>query len=560
MKSFAVGLASVALALTMSACESTDAKPVVGVGALRARVQVSGAARVDDVKKVIVRITSSDPGDPAIAPLVLDTAAANGTYSGVFPNLRTTTATGPTYSLVAEATNAADEVLYRGTASNVIVSEGVPNTIHIVANSTEVVDPVERIPARITSVQANDMVRSGETLSFVVAYNSDATAPVAVSWEQVGIADPATVFSPADQASTTWTAPTTSVALLETITVSVSNGVGAASEYTFTVNVAAKIDVPVEITLNDPPTISGMTLSDSRINPGTDVEFAVAATDPNGDTLTYTFVPNSCSGALSQAGNVATFTADASDAVCRLKVTVSDPHGLSAVGLVTLVVDAAPPTRRFTMTPTLPYTLANVAGVADDGAPGFEGGSIRAAIGTATAKGELYFAPARLFGREITLGEIARMSYFTKKPTLHAGVPFGVHDGYLAIYTRPYAGQTTSWFGARVSAEPYYASPLLETAGEWNEWSTDGAERQLSFFESTYNQFGTYDDPTWSDFVHLGNSMAGPNGRLSLPYATLPVLYITLQTASNNLGFAGQLDGFQLELTDGTVAVVDFQE
>jgi hypothetical protein len=559
MKSFALGLASVALALTMSACESTDAKPIVGVGALRARVQVSGAARVDEVTKVTVRITSSDPGDPAIAPLVLDTAAANGTYSGIFPNLRTSTNGGPTYNLVAEATDAADEVLYRGTATNVVVAEGVPVTIHIVANSTDIVDPTERIPARITSVQANDLVRSGETLTFVVAYNSDATAPVAVSWKQAGVADAATVFSPADEASTTWTAPTTSVALLETITVSVSNGVGAASEYTFTVNVAAKIDVPVEITLNDPPVISGMTLTDSQIDPGTDVDFAVAATDPNGDTLTYTFVPNTCSGELSQTGNVATFTAGPSDAVCQLKVTVSDPHGLSAVGLVTLVVDAAPPTRRFTVTPALPYTLANVAGVADDGAPGFEGGSIRAAIGAASAKGELYFAPARLFGRDIALGEIARMSYFTKKPTLHVGVPFDVHDWYLTIYTSPYAGQTSGWFGARVTAEPYYASPLVETAGAWNEWSTDGVERQLIFFESTFGNFGTYDDPTWSEFV-LEDSLAGAGPRVSLPYATQPVLAITLQTASNNLGFAGQLDGFQLELTDGTVAVVDFQE
>jgi hypothetical protein len=568
MKSFALGLTSVALALTMSACESTDAKPVVGVGALRARVQVSGASNAADVTKVTVRITSSDPGDPAIAPLVLDTAAANGTYGGVFLNLRSSTNGGPTYDLLAEATDAANKVLYRGSANDVNVTEGVMPTVIIVANSTDPVVETDRIPVRITSVTANDIVRSGEKLTFKVAYNTDATAPVAISWQQLGAADQ-TAFSAPGGGVTEWTAPTTTVALTETISVSVSNGVAPAPVVTFNVLVTAKTDVPVEVQLNDPPVIDGMVLSTPRIEPFGSAVLTVTASDPNlGNTLTYAFSGNTCTGTLSgavegvaQVAHGATFNAGAAVGVCKLKVTVSDPHGLTAVGLVTVVVDPMEPTRIFTVTPTAPYTLNNVAGVRDDGAPGFDSGSIKAALATSGAKAQLYFDPARLFGRPITLGDIAELSYFTKKATTHDGGGPEVHDWYVQIYTARYADQTDGgWYGARIGAEPYLSANRVETAGDWNHWSSATAVNQLRFFDSALgNYFGGYADPTWTEFLELGSDVAV--GRpTSVPYAEQPVLYITLQTASSApVGLDAQLDGLRIALNDGTVTVIDFQ-
>ncbi len=58
-------------------------------------------------------------------------------------------------------------------------------------------------------------------------------------------------------------------------------------------------------------------------------------------------------------------------------------------------------------------------------------GSIQA---TGTPKAELYFTPANLFGHAVTLGGIARMSYWTKKGTTHV---VDVQDWLLAVYT-PY--------------------------------------------------------------------------------------------------------------------------
>jgi hypothetical protein len=569
MKSLAVGLASVMLALTMSGCDTTEAKPVAGVGALRARVQISAAANAADVTKVTVRIASSDPADPVIAPLVLDTAAANGTYVGVFLNLRTSTNGGPTYDLVAEATDAADKVLYRGTANDVVVTEGVMPTVIIVANSTDPVVETDPIPVRITSVTANDVVRSGEKLTFKVTYNTDATAPVEISWQQLSAADETAAFSAPAGAITEWTAPTTTEALTETISISVSNGLGPASVVTFNVLVTAKIDVPVEVQLNDPPVIDGMMLSRPRIEPFGSVVLTVTASDPNlGNSLKYAFTRNTCTGAFSGAVdgvaqdlNSATFTADGAFGLCKLKVTVSDQDGLTAIGLVSVVVDPEEPTRIFTVTPTAPYTLANTAGIRDDGAPGFESGSIRAAIAAPGSKAQLNFAPARLFGRSITLGDIAEVSYFTKKATTHDGSGPEVHDWYLQIYTAPYADQTDGrWYGARVGAEPYLSANRVETAGTWNRWSSSAAVNQLRFFDSALNNyFGGYADPTWTELLARSSAVAA--GRpTSVPYAGQPVLYITLQTASSApAGLDAQLDGLRIKLTDGTVTVIDFQ-
>jgi hypothetical protein len=568
MKSLAVGLASVMLALTMSGCDTTDAKPVAGIGALRARVQMSRAPSAADVTKVTIRITSSDPGDPAIAPLVLDTAAANGTYGGVFLNLRTSTNGGPTYDLFAEATDAAAKVLYRGTADDVFVTEGVMPTVIIVANSTDPVVETDRVPVRITSVTANDIVRSGEKLTFKLAYNTDATAPVAISWQQLGAADQTAFTAPAG-AITEWTAPTTTVALTETISVSVSNGVAPASDVTFNVLVTAKTDVPVEVRLNDPPVIEGMAISAPRIEPFGSIVLTVSASDPNlGDSLKYAFSKNTCTGTLSgavdgvaQDASSATFTADAAVGVCKLKVTVSDQDDLTAVGLVTVVVDPMEPTRIFTVTPTAPYTLANVAGVREDGAPGLEVGSIKAAIATAGMKAQVYFDPARLFpGRAITLGDIAQISYFTKKAATHDGGGPEVHDWYVQIYTAPYADQTDGrWYGARVGAEPYLSANRVEVAGDWNHWSSSAAVNQLRFFDSALGYFGGYADPTWTAFL-AGSSDVAAGRPTRVPYAGQRVLSITLQTASSApVTLDAQLDGLRIALTDGTVTVVDFQ-
>lgn len=196
----------------------------------------------------------------------------------------------------------------------------------------------------------------------------------------------------------------------------------------------------------------------------------------------------------------------------------------------------------------------NAVGVTDDAAPGYASGSFAS---NGIAKSDMYFTPDALFKRPVALGDIARMSYWTKTEATHAAVPA---DWYLAIYTSPYEGDCSSgsWYGDRIGTEPYFSKNINDPADTWNNWSTDGAENQLRFFESTGGcngaTFGSYTDPDWATFV-------GGNGLSGDALAGHGVLYISVQTGSAwAAGFEGQLDGFEIELTDGSIATVNFEK
>lgn len=116
---------------------------------------------------------------------------------------------------------------------------------------------------------------------------------------------------------------------------------------------------------------------------------------------------------------------------------------------------------------------------------------------------------------------------------------------------------TSTWYGDRIRAEPYFAIAINDPANTWNKWSTDGTENRLRFFESTEGatgaNYGSYNDPDWQEFITL-------NALSNQPYDSREVLYFSLQTASAWAnGFTGRLDGLRIELKDGSVATVNFE-
>jgi hypothetical protein len=224
---------------------------------------------------------------------------------------------------------------------------------------------------------------------------------------------------------------------------------------------------------------------------------------------------------------------------------------------ITAAVGIAIQTKAFTTTDlTLrPSTSgsAGLVGVSADSAPGFASGSFQS---QGTVKSDIGVTSQALFGRDVALGEIASMSYWTKTNNTHVAVP---GDWYINIYTNPYAGDasSSSWYGDRIGTEPYYSVNLTDPINTWNKWSTDGSVNQLRFFESTDGaagaNFGAYTDPVWSDFV-TGNALSGQ------PYATRTVLKFTLQTGSGWVaGFTGKVDGLTVTLTDGSVGTVNLE-
>ena len=226
------------------------------------------------------------------------------------------------------------------------------------------------------------------------------------------------------------------------------------------------------------------------------------------------------------------------------------------------VAAPAPATTALTVTPsTAPFGSGDgthggnhAVGVLGDSAPGFDVGSFAS---DGLYKTDMYFTPADLFGRDVNVGEVVSISYWTKIGTAHVNPTLG--DWFLAIYTKPYANQVGgSFYGTRIGTEPYLAENLVDPANAWNEWVTDAPSNWLRFFESTYGYFGSYSDPHWDKFIG-GMSLSGSRGP-GVAYATQPVLFFSVQTgAASATGFTGKLDGFTVELSDGSIASVNFE-
>lgn len=178
-----------------------------------------------------------------------------------------------------------------------------------------------------------------------------------------------------------------------------------------------------------------------------------------------------------------------------------------------------------------------------DFADGFGPGSWQA--NATTGKSEFYVTPQELFGRNVTVGDLASISYFTKKDTTHSA---NTADWFFAIYTAKYVGQDAGWYGNRISTEPYFAEDIVETAGTWTQWVTgDGQNNRLRFFDSTNNQyFGSYTDGFLSALT------------ASNAYKDQQIMYFSIQTGSAwASGFTGLVDGLNIELTTGDIGQVN---
>lgn len=189
-------------------------------------------------------------------------------------------------------------------------------------------------------------------------------------------------------------------------------------------------------------------------------------------------------------------------------------------------------------------------GVQGDSPTGWGSGSWQANGSKVT---EYYFSPNMLFNKNITIGDIQSISFWTKKGTTHIE---SAPDWFFTIYTTPFAG---SWYGYRIIAEPYFSENLNDPANEWNLWSSDRGNNWLRFFvsgisgKSVYN--GAYTDP------HLDAFKLRPSARSTgATMADEPIQSFRMSTASGWAnGFTGQLDGLTITLTDGTAARVNFE-
>jgi hypothetical protein len=200
-----------------------------------------------------------------------------------------------------------------------------------------------------------------------------------------------------------------------------------------------------------------------------------------------------------------------------------------------------------TITTVTALPVANSVGSADYAAE-FAPGSWQANATVAGQKSEYYVSPQSLFGRDVNIGEISSISYFTKKNTTHT---VNAADWFLNIYTKPDTNLPVhgSWYGNRIGSEPYFSQNLLDPSNTWNQWVTpEGQNNRLRFFDSTNNQyFGSYTDGFLSDLI------------ANAAYKNQKILLFSVQTGSAWAnGFTGLVDGLTIELTGGDIGRVNF--
>lgn len=310
-------------------------------------------------------------------------------------------------------------------------------------------------------------------------------------------------------------------------------------------------------TINHWPDIDKIASANAQVLPNGTLGLTVTASDLDGDPLTYKW-SSDCGGTFDSAKVTnPTFTAPGALGACTLSVLVEDGKGGANTGKLTVNVRELGVLVHSTM--TIHASGTEVIGVQAGLAIGWSGTSIQKVAVPActkdpsTCKAEYYVPPADLFGHPVLLGDVSRISYWTKKATSHTSEPA---DWYIVIYTMPYSPPTApngGWYGARINTEPYFSENLSEIVGEFNQWSSEEAvSNSLRFYESTANTFGTSTDQHWTAFVE-GTSLAG------FSYKTQPIKYFSIQTSTSmEKTFVGQVAGVLIELKDGSTANIDF--
>jgi len=158
---------------------------------------------------------------------------------------------------------------------------------------------------------------------------------------------------------------------------------------------------------------------------------------------------------------------------------------------------------------------------------------------------------------EYTVADIAEVSFATNKSG-------GNDDFYLQAYTKSDGiDDTGSWYGYRLTAHTHLSKDLVSMDNEWNLWSTDSAENQLTFYDRAFTNGGFQGQPTLAEIVadpELDWTAWNPEATASgVDYAGETVKRLSLQTDSGWDTFDGCLDSIAVVLVDGRALYIDLE-
>lgn len=221
---------------------------------------------------------------------------------------------------------------------------------------------------------------------------------------------------------------------------------------------------------------------------------------------------------------------------------------LRATGLVGSVSAQRGRNKRFVLRPDFEGLVGGAVGTREEAHT--LAGAWRTAVDTdgddADDKLQLYLTPDYLFQNAgaVTINDLTHVSYHTKKDQETSGSePYNV---YLQLYTEPDGtDDQASWYGYRITAEPYFSQDLDAPGSEWVEWSTEDGSNQLTFFDDAYVGFGFYGGQPTLEELQAGPidwSERKPGApETNIDYGQEVIKYITFQTGS---GYPESFDAF----------------
>ncbi|HEX2568077.1 MAG TPA: hypothetical protein VH877_00875 [Polyangia bacterium] len=311
------------MALLLAACQSG---PPTGAVRLAVSSPPGPVARIS--------VTSSGPELPAAS---IDLERNGNVWGGVLGAIPA----GNDRTFQAQAFDAAGTLLFQGQTSGVQI---VADQVVLVAIYMQELSPpppyTNEAPVIDSLVASPITVTAGGTVQLTAAaHDPNQGDTLSVSWsaDTGAFADPAAL-------DTGWSAPTTPGIVSLTLTVTDSQQV--ATSLTVQVNVVAagggEGSAQIDIQFNTSPVITRVLANPTRFEPGQLSQVSVTASDPDGDSLTYSWASD-CPGYFPYGGGAASQfipfgLPPGACNNCRLHVTVTDSRGASTTGTLAVCI------------------------------------------------------------------------------------------------------------------------------------------------------------------------------------------------------------------------------
>ncbi|WP_224371631.1 kelch repeat-containing protein [Hyalangium versicolor] len=308
-----------------------------------------------------VSVTSSAADIPSVT---VDLAPTQGFWGGIIGNIPA----GSNRTFLAQAFDASGTLLFEGSASGVTISENQTTLVAITLQQVTPPPPFENEAPLIDSLVASSTsVPAGGSISlWASAHDPNPGDTLSYAWSAT-----AGSFSSPSEDFTSWTAPASTG--IHSLTLVVTDSRGLSSSMTLAVNVThsgGDGEAELSISFNRSPQVASLKAAPTQLAVGQTTSVSVAASDPDGDSLSY-FWSASCAGSWSNASSsAAQFTPSLLPAGscnnCRLKVSISDGHGGLNTGTVALCISNTPPPNH------LPPVIIRTYRSSDTATPGQE--------------------------------------------------------------------------------------------------------------------------------------------------------------------------------------------